>query len=78
MSGTVTLIDSADRARGKQLAADLRKLADAAERGEIVDFTAAYVQSNEYCFLFAASQADCLTLTTLAHHTAVDNMRVKA
>jgi len=55
------------------LASDLREVADAVERGEIVDFVAAYVQGGEYEMLYAASLSDSVFLSTLLHRRAVDN-----
>lgn len=55
------------------LAQDLRALADAVDRGEVVELVAAYVRQDEHEMLYAASLAQSVFLATLLHRRAVDN-----
>jgi len=54
------------------LASDLRAMADAVDRGEIVELVAAWTQGGQYQILHSASLIDALTLSTLLHRKAVD------
>jgi hypothetical protein len=54
------------------LSADLRELADAVDRGEIVDLCAAYIQNDNYAMLYAASNRVCLELSTLLQRSCED------
>lgn len=74
MSEDFKLIQGAFGKRAcSNLATDLRALADAVDRGEVIDFVAAYVENEEFQILFAASQAQSVFLSTLLHRRAVDN-----
>ena len=53
----------------------LRKLADDVEAGSVDSMVVAYVQDGSYCFLWPSSLIESMTLTTLAHASAVDRMR---
>lgn len=55
------------------LAADLRELAEAVDRGEIVDLVAAYVRQDEHETLCAASLSQSIFLATLLQRRAIDN-----
>lgn len=57
------------------LASDLRALADAVDRGEIKELITAYIQEDQYTFLFAASLQTSLVLSTLMQDTAINNLR---
>jgi hypothetical protein len=54
---------------GKQAPSDLseqlRELADAVDRKEITGLVAAYVQNDEYSFMFATSLQEAIVLTAL-------------
>jgi hypothetical protein len=54
------------------LAADLREMADAVERGELVDLVACYTQNGEYQTLYAASLESSVFLATLLHRRSID------
>jgi hypothetical protein len=54
------------------LSADLRALADAVDRGEITDLTAAYIQNDTYSMLYASSNRTCLELATLLRRSCED------
>ena len=54
------------------LASDLRALADAVDRGEIVELTAAYIRDDSYEMLYAASNRVCLELATLLRRKCED------
>lgn len=64
---------------GKQpvpgLAADLRRMADAVDRGEITDLVVIFVENDCYCYLWAASLFDSVGLTAMGHQQAIDRMR---
>ncbi len=57
------------------LAADLRRMADAVERGEVTDVVMCFVEGDCYCYLWAASLFDSVGMTALAHRQAIDRMR---
>lgn len=57
------------------LAALLRGLADQVERGEITDMVTAYVGANSYCFTYAASDHDCIVLSSMLQQNCIDRMR---
>jgi hypothetical protein len=63
---------------GKQAPADLsmhlRDLADAVDRGEITSLIAAFVQDDNYEFMFAASRQEAIVLTTLMQHRNIERM----
>lgn len=53
----------------------LRELADAADRGEIECFVAAYIQGNEYEFHISASITDSIVLATMLQDINIRRMR---
>lgn len=57
------------------LAALLRDLADKVERGEITDMITAYVGANSYSFTYAASDHDCVVLSSMLQQNCIDRMR---
>lgn len=57
------------------LAADLRAIADAVDRGEILDLVAVYVHQDQYQFLYGTNIAYAVTLTSLLQQQAVNRMR---
>jgi len=57
------------------LAADLRRMADAVERGEITNVVACFVEGDNYCYLWATSLFDAVGMTALLHQQAIDRMR---
>jgi hypothetical protein len=65
---------------GKQAPSDLaqrlRELADAADRGELVDMVACYTQSEGIDFLFATSMMNSIALATMLQQRAVQRMGV--
>lgn len=65
---------------GKQacsdLARQLRDMADAVERGEIVDFVASYIQRGEYQTFYAAALDQSLVLASLLLRRCVDRFFV--
>lgn len=64
---------------GKQpmqgLAAELRSLADAVDRGEIEDCVAMATGPDRNVFVWGASLWDSVGLTALLHHYSIDRMR---
>lgn len=65
---------------GKQacgdLSAQLRAMADAVDRGEIVDFVAAYTERGEYETFYASALDQSLVLASLLHRRCVDRFFV--
>jgi hypothetical protein len=57
------------------MAADLRKMADRVDAGEITDMVAIFVGTQEYEEWFNASLIDCIAMTAMLHHRAVERMR---
>ena len=57
------------------LAADLRKIADAVDRGEITAMVAAFVEKGEYSFHYAASISSGLELATLLQHRCLERYK---
>lgn len=59
----------------ENLASDLRALADAVDRGEVVEFEAVYVNKaiDEIRFVHASSFGQAIILTQLMARRAVDN-----
>lgn len=64
---------------GKQptpgLAEDLRRMADAVDRGEVTDVVMCFIEGGCYCYLWAASRFDSAGMTAMAHQQALDRMR---
>lgn len=57
------------------LPANLRALADRAEKGEITDLVIALIGGGNFEFVYAASFSDCIVLSTLLLQNSVDRMR---
>lgn len=57
------------------LADDLRKLAAAVDRGEIVDLVSCFIENGEFCYLWGASLYDSSILSDLLHAQAISRMR---
>lgn len=60
------------RQPAENLARDLRAMADAVDRGEILDVVAAWSDQGEYQLMSSASLVNSLTLATLLHRRTVD------
>lgn len=64
---------------GKQAPSDLsqqlRDLADAVDRKEITGLVAAYVENDEYSFMFATNLEEAIVLTTLLQQRNVERMK---
>ena len=73
MSNLVVL-DSRPKAP-KDLAAELRKAADAVDRGEITALVAAYKEGTEFVFIYGASIRDCLEFATILQHRCIERYR---
>lgn len=58
------------------LSAQLREMADAVDRGEVVDFIAAFVRDGTYEFILATSLQDQLVLATLMQSKIIDRYKV--
>lgn len=58
------------------LARQLRDIADAVERGEVVDLVAAYMQTGAYEFLYGTSLSTGLELATLLQHRCIERFKV--
>lgn len=58
------------------LSESLRELADAVDAGKIVSLIAAYINQDEYEFLFACNRTDAIVMTTLLQHRNVQRMMV--
>lgn len=59
-----------------ELVRTLREIADAAERGEVVELVAAYVHANEYKFVYGASLTESLVLVSLLQHRCVQRFKI--
>lgn len=59
----------------KDLSQKLRAIADAVDRGEIVDFVGAYIEGGNYCFLYGSSLQTELILSTLVHANCIQRFR---
>lgn len=57
------------------LSASLRGLADAVDRGEIIDLIGAYVKDGNYCFLYSSPLTEGLILSTLLQSNCIQRMR---
>lgn len=57
------------------LADDLRKMADAVDRGEIKELVACFIEGGEYNYVWAASLAESTLLADLLHAQAIHRMR---
>ena len=57
------------------LADELRRMADAADRGELTELVACYVEGDSYNFIWDASKLNCIAMTAMAHSNALDRMR---
>lgn len=57
------------------LSARLRDLADAVDRGEILDLIAAYTEQGAYSFLYSASYHDSIVMSAMLHANCIDRMR---
>jgi hypothetical protein len=53
----------------------LRELADACDRGEVVELVACYVRDAAYEFVLDASPADGLVLATLLHDRSIGRFK---
>lgn len=71
MSENVKLVAFGPKACAN-LASDLRTMADAVDRGEIVDLVAAWEQGGQYQIIRSASLINSLTMATLLHRKSVD------
>ena len=60
----------------RDLAENLRSLADAVDRGEVTSLVAAYVEDDSYSFMFGASLKDAIFLTALLQKRNLDRMVV--
>ena len=56
------------------LSAQLREIADAVDAGEVTGLVAAFVDNDEYSFLFGASLSEAIVLTTLLQSRNVGRM----
>lgn len=59
------------------LAEDLRKMADAADRGDLIDIVYLYVDRTDgtYVHALTCSRFDAVALTAMLHQSAIDGMR---
>lgn len=57
------------------LADALRRMADAADRGELTDLVACFVEGGNYNFIWDSSKLDCIAMTAMAHANAIQRMR---
>lgn len=57
------------------LSADLREMADAVDRGEILDLISVYVQNDNYTFLYGTSISYAVTLSSLLQQQCINRMR---
>lgn len=57
------------------LSAELRALADAVDRGEILDMIGAYTQNGSYCFLYGASLIDGIVMSSMLQANCLNRMR---
>lgn len=58
----------------EDLVRDLRSMADAAERGEITDLIATFIQDGEYHFMRACSPKDYVFLAALQQRKSIDGV----
>jgi hypothetical protein len=56
------------------LSKNLRAVAEAVDRGEIVDLVMTFVEDGNYQFLFATSPGESVVMTAVLHRAAVDKM----
>lgn len=57
------------------LAQRLRALADAVDRGEVIDLIAAYTDVGVYAFLYSASLNDSIVMSSMLQANCLDRMR---
>lgn len=74
MTNVFELVKAGPRAPG-DLSARLRELADAADRGEVIDLIAAYTHNGNYCFLYGAGLSDSIVLSAMLQTNCIDRMR---
>ena len=72
---TIYEVKNLERRAPPGLADDLRRMADAVDRGEIIDLVACFVEDGCYCYLWAASLFDSVGMSALLHQQAIDRMR---
>jgi hypothetical protein len=53
----------------------LRDMADRVDRGEVTDMVAMFISNDNYEECFDASLIDCIAMTAMLHHRAVERMR---
>jgi len=57
------------------LSDDLRRMADAADRGELTELVCCSVEGGNFCFIWDASKLHCIAMTAMMHSKANDRMR---
>lgn len=72
---TVVPITAKPKKIDAELSRTLREIADAVDRGEVVEMVASYIHENEYKFVYGASLADCLVLVSLLQHRCVQRFK---
>jgi hypothetical protein len=68
---SLTAIDGAKLARKEGLAVELRRIADAAERGEVEVLAMAWSENDHFMFFREGSNQDTLCLASLMHDWAL-------
>jgi hypothetical protein len=72
---SLTAIDTAKLARNDGLAKELRRLADAAERGDVECFAACWSENNRFDFLREGSDQETLVLGVLLQDWALRRLK---
>jgi hypothetical protein len=71
---SLTLLTQSPDALNRDLAQQLREMAVKADRGEITDFAAAFVEKGQYTMFWACSLSRAIVLTSLAQKRACERM----